>query len=79
MWCVLRPTDKTQPPPFYYGGFLILHTGDINAIIGLLQERGCPMNQVIQQLKDRKSVRVFTDRPITAEEEAAILQAQVQF
>lgn len=35
------------------------------------------MNQVIQQLKDRKSVRVFTDRPITAEEQAAILEAAV--
>ena len=35
------------------------------------------MNQVIQQLKDRKSVRVFTDRPITQEEENAILEAAV--
>ncbi|MBQ3182284.1 MAG: nitroreductase family protein [Clostridia bacterium] len=35
------------------------------------------MNQVIQQLKERKSVRVFTDRPILAEEKAAILEAAV--
>ena len=35
------------------------------------------MNQVIKQLKDRKSVRVFTDRPITEKEEAAILEAVV--
>lgn len=35
------------------------------------------MNQVIQQLKDRKSVRVFTDRPITSEEEALILESAV--
>ena len=35
------------------------------------------MNQVIQQLKERKSVRVFTDRPITQEEETAILEAAV--
>ena len=35
------------------------------------------MNSVIQQLKDRKSVRVFTDRPITREEETAILEAAV--
>ena len=35
------------------------------------------MNQVIAQLKERKSVRVFTDRPILPEEEAAILDAAV--
>lgn len=35
------------------------------------------MNQIIQQLKERKSVRVFTDKPITKEEEAAILEAAV--
>lgn len=35
------------------------------------------MNQVIEQLKDRKSVRIFTDRQIAAEEEAAILEAAV--
>lgn len=35
------------------------------------------MNQVIKQLKERKSVRVFTDRPITPEEESAILEAAV--
>ena len=35
------------------------------------------MNQVIQQLYDRKSVRVFTDREITAEEKNAILTAAV--
>lgn len=35
------------------------------------------MNQVINQLKERKSVRVFTDREITAEEKAAILEAAV--
>ena len=35
------------------------------------------MNQVIEQLKERKSVRVFTDRPITHEEVAAILEAAV--
>jgi len=33
------------------------------------------MNEVIKQLKERKSVRAFTDRPITAEETAAILEA----
>ena len=33
------------------------------------------MNEVIQQLKERKSVRVFTDRPITPEEVSAILDA----
>jgi len=35
------------------------------------------MNQVIQQLKDRKSVRVFQDKPIPSEEVSAILQAAV--
>ena len=35
------------------------------------------MNQVIEQLKERKSVRVFTDRPITAEEKNAILESSV--
>lgn len=35
------------------------------------------MNQVIEQLKERKSVRVFTDRPITPEEVSAILEAAV--
>jgi len=35
------------------------------------------MNQTIQQLKDRKSVRVFTDRQITSEEVSAILEAAV--
>ena len=35
------------------------------------------MNQIIQQLYDRKSVRVFTDREITPEEKLAILTAAV--
>jgi len=35
------------------------------------------MNQVIQQLKERKSVRVFTDRQITPEEISAILDSAV--
>ena len=35
------------------------------------------MNQVIQQLKDRKSVRVFTDEPIKPEVVAAILESAV--
>ena len=35
------------------------------------------MNQVIGQLKERKSVRVFTDRQIPPEEVAAILEAAV--
>ena len=35
------------------------------------------MNQVIEQLKERKSVRVFTDKPITPEEVSAILEAAV--
>ena len=35
------------------------------------------MNQVIQQLKDRKSVRVFTDRPIEKEAVSAILESAV--
>lgn len=35
------------------------------------------MNQVIQQLKERKSVRVFEDRPIPPEEVSAILEAAV--
>jgi nitroreductase/FMN reductase (NADPH)/FMN reductase [NAD(P)H] len=35
------------------------------------------MNQVIRQLKQRKSVRVFTERPITDEEKLAILEAAV--
>ena len=35
------------------------------------------MNQVIQQLKDRKSVRVFTDQPITPDKVSAILEAAV--
>ncbi len=33
------------------------------------------MNNVIQQLKERKSVRVFTDRAITPEETEAIIEA----
>ena len=35
------------------------------------------MNQTIQQLKDRKSVRAFTDKPILPEEVAAILESAV--
>lgn len=35
------------------------------------------MNQVIQQLKDRRSVRVFQDKPIPSEEVSAILDAAV--
>ena len=35
------------------------------------------MNQTIQQLKDRKSVRVFTEEPIPAEVVAAILESAV--
>lgn len=35
------------------------------------------MNQVIRQLKERKSVRVFTERQITPEEVSAILEAAV--
>ena len=35
------------------------------------------MNQIIQQLKERKSVRVFTDRQIAPEEISAILEAAV--
>lgn len=35
------------------------------------------MNQVIRQLIDRKSVRVFTEREIAPEEKAAILEAAV--
>ena len=35
------------------------------------------MNPVIQQLKDRKSVRVFDDRPIAPETVATILEAAV--
>ena len=35
------------------------------------------MNQVIEQLKDRKSVRVFTDKQITPEEVSAILDSAV--
>ena len=36
------------------------------------------MNQVLEQLHQRKSVRVFTDQPITQEEKDAILQAATQ-
>lgn len=36
------------------------------------------MNQTIQQLFDRKSIRVFTDREITPEEKNLILQSAVQ-
>jgi len=36
------------------------------------------MNQTIQQLFDRKSIRVFTDREITPDEKNLILQAAVQ-
>ena len=36
------------------------------------------MNPTIRSLFDRKSVRVFTDREITAEEKAAILKAAVE-
>lgn len=35
------------------------------------------MNTVIKQLTERKSVRVFTDREITAEQKSAILEAAV--
>lgn len=36
------------------------------------------MNQTIQQLFDRKSIRVFTDREITADEKNLILRSAVQ-
>ncbi|MBR2339136.1 MAG: nitroreductase family protein [Clostridia bacterium] len=35
------------------------------------------MNEVLKQLNDRKSVRVFTDAPISAEDKQAILTAAV--
>lgn len=35
------------------------------------------MNQTLRQLKERKSVRVFTDKPILPEEVSAILEAAV--
>ena len=35
------------------------------------------MNQTLHQLKERKSVRAFTDREITAEEKSAVLEAAV--
>lgn len=35
------------------------------------------MNDILQQLKERKSVRVFTDRPIEEETVSAILEAAV--
>jgi len=40
--------------------------------------RGTIMNETIRQLHARKSVRVYTDREITAEEKRAILEAAVQ-
>lgn len=36
------------------------------------------MNQTIQELFDRKSVRIFTDEPITPEERKMILEAALQ-
>ena len=36
------------------------------------------MNEIIRQLHSRKSVRVYTEREITPEEKAAILEAAVQ-
>lgn len=36
------------------------------------------MNEVIRQLHDRKSVRVYEDRPIAAEVKQAILEAAIQ-
>ena len=36
------------------------------------------MNEVLQQLHDRKSVRVYEDRPIAAEVKQAILEAAIQ-
>ena len=35
------------------------------------------MNEVLRQLRERKSVRVFTDRPISPAEKAAILEGAV--
>ena len=36
------------------------------------------MNEVLQQLHDRKSVRVYEDRPIAPEVKQAILEAAIQ-
>ena len=36
------------------------------------------MNPVLQQLHDRKSVRVYEDRPIPAEIKRAVLEAAIQ-
>jgi nitroreductase/FMN reductase (NADPH)/FMN reductase [NAD(P)H] len=36
------------------------------------------MNEVLQQLRDRKSVRVYEDRPVEAEVKQAILEAAIQ-
>ena len=36
------------------------------------------MNEVLQQLHDRKSVRVYEDRPIEADVKQAVLQAAIQ-
>ena len=36
------------------------------------------MNETIRQLKDRKSVRVYEDRPVEAEVKAAIIDAAIQ-
>ena len=35
------------------------------------------MNEILRQLYERKSVRVFEDRPISAEDKAAILEAAI--
>ena len=36
------------------------------------------MNEVLQQLHDRKSVRVYEDRPIESDVKRAILEAAIQ-
>ena len=41
------------------------------------RKRRIAMNQTLQQLKDRKSVRVFTNQPIPPQTIAAILEAAV--
>lgn len=40
--------------------------------------RPLPANDVIRQLFERKSVRAFTDEPVTREEELQILEAAIQ-
>jgi nitroreductase len=43
-----------------------------------MEQEGSTVNQIIQSLYDRKSIRSFTDRPVSEEDKALVVEAAMQ-